>query len=314
MIRVTLQGINPSTSVAHHYVIAGQPVVIQQRVDTLEGFHKGAASERFEELLSNHREIRLLSAANSDLRFHDLTPLANKARRLRYWRRGRRGQFDIDGVPTCCVDFKDNHIHIMNGRDLSSQLNIEVALGPALIVLLAYQQLYCLHASSVSTPAGTIAFIAESGSGKSTLAEHQDNDWQQISDDILPLRTMQKVKLIELLADYPQLKLIKAKPEGLDSSSRPLDHIIRINPEPSEKIEFRQLSAVESMLQVVRHTVAAKIFSSRVMHDHAGFARRVSLCTAVSEVSYPRDWSVLSELRESIVEYCTTQSPNKRHA
>ncbi len=313
MIRVTVQGINTSTASAHHYLIAGQPVVVQHRVEALEAFLKGAASPQFAALLGNHREIKLLSATNSELRFHDLTPMASRAHRLRYWRRGRRGQIDIDGAPACCIDFKDSHIHIVNGQDMNSQLNLELVLGPALIVLLAYQKIYCLHAGVVQTPVGNIAFIAESGAGKSTLSQNQDDEWKQLSDDIAPVRDVKNAKLIELLPDFPQLKLVNARAADAPKHAVSLDHLIRINPEPvapsstTESIRIRKMQPVESLLQVVRHTVSAKLFSSPIMHKHASFARRVSMAVPMSEVSYPRTWETLPELRQRIVDHCRAE-------
>ena len=84
---------------------------------------------------------------------------------------------------------------------------------------------------------------------------------------------------------------------------KPLDYLLRINPVPSEKLGFAELSRTEAMLQVVRHTVAAKLFDSNALHQHAGVARKVSMCVPVIEISYPRNIDQLSSLRESIVDY-----------
>ena len=302
MIRVTIQGLD--TTSAFRYTIAGQPVVVQREVAILEKFLEGRASDQFARLLGNHRDIKLLSATNAELRYHNVTPLAGEDHRLRYWRRGRRGQIDIDGVAVCCIDFKDRHIHVLDARDVNGQLNLEVVVGPALVVLLAYLSNYCLHASAVSTSAATVAFIGESGAGKSTLAQDQGVAWRQLSDDVLPLQTQAGERIIELNTDFPQLKLNQAcVPQGI-TEKKSLDLLIRLSPTPTEQIEFTEVGPKESLIQVVRHTVAAKLFSAPMMDKHAGFARKVSLCVPMVELSYPRDWEQLTELRARISDYC----------
>ena len=304
MIRVTVQGINSTTTTAHHYNIAGHSMVVQHKVDALEKYSKGEASEQFAELLANHREIKTLSAVNAELRYHDLTLLAGEAHRLRYWRRGRRGQIDIDGSPSCYIDFKDKHIHVINGRDLNAQLSLEIVLGPAYVIMLAYFSTYCMHASAVSTEIGTIVFLAESGVGKSTLAEHQDDGWNQISDDILPLKAQKGARVIEMHADFPQLKLNHACVAQGVPKMQELNYLIRLKPESSDSIEFSKMSRKDCLLQVIRHTVAAKLFSQPMMQKHASFARKVSLCVPMAELSYPRDWDSLADLRQRIIAFC----------
>ena len=307
MIRVTVQGINNETTPAFHYAIAGQPVVVQHKVDALDEYSKGAASAEFARLLAKHRQIKILSASNSELRYHASTPLAGGSHRLRYWRKGRRGQIDIDGSPSCYIDFKDQHIHVLNGGDLNVQLNLEVVIGPALLVLMAYMSRYCLHASAVMTPVGTIAFLAESGLGKSTLAENQGNEWAQVSDDVLPIRVHQSVRVVEVRSDFPQLKLNGASvPQGVPDA-QPLDYMIRLKPTPTKRIEFTKVSAKDRLIQVVRHTVAAKLYSRPIMQSHVSFARKVSLYVPMAELEYPRDWAELPELRERITEFCGEQ-------
>ena len=304
MIRITVQGINSDTTSAYRYTIAGQPIVVQQEVAALEKFSEGTASAQFAELLATYRPIKALSAANSEMRYHDLTPLDGEPRRLRYWRKGRRGQIDVDGMPCCYVDFKDSHIHVLNGRDMNAQLNLEAVIGLALAVLLAYSSNYCLHASAVSTPAGNIAFIGGSGSGKSTLALDQGEAWRQISDDVLPLRAIKGQRLIEMHADFPQLKLNKACVPQDIPEVKILDLLVRLKAVATDDIEFNEVPLKESLVEVVRHTVAAKFFSAPMMEKHASFARKVSLCVPMVELAYPQEWEQLPELRQHIVEFC----------
>ena len=79
-----------------------------------------------------------------------------------------------------------------------------------------------------------------------------------------------------------------------------MDALFRLRSEPSKQIEFRRLEKTEAMLQIVRHTVAAKLFNRAMMKDHARFAKRLSTAVPIFEVSYPRNIEELPRLREAI--------------
>lgn len=287
---------------AHHYVLAGQPVVFESRVMALEAYRIGAASERFSELLLHFREPKILNASNSRLTYHGQAPFDNQQRRVRFWRSGRRAQIDIDTEPVCQIDFEGSHIHLLDAALFDTPVNLEVVTGPALVLLLAELGVYCLHAGAVSTSAGNIGLIAESGVGKSTLAKHVDAQWQQISDDTLPVGLPSKdMQRPELYADFPQLKLQNAAVKIRAEPGAKLSFLLRISPEPTQATVFKKMDRAASMLQIIRHTVAAKLFDQTLMKQHADFAKHVSKGVPMLEVSYPRSESGLADLRNEIV-------------
>ena len=75
---------------------------------------------------------------------------------------------------------------------------------------------------------------------------------------------------------------------------------------PSNSISFSVLPRVQAMLQIVRHTVAAKLFDTDTLREHARFAKKVSTLVPVVEVSYPRDLDKLDYLRQSIIDYLSS--------
>ena len=176
-----------------------------------------------------------------------------------------------------------------------------------LVLLLTLNDTYCMHAGAVDTIVGRIGIIAESGAGKSTLSQHVGDDWRQVSDDIMPLQISDSGSAIEVFADFPQLKLSDNKAvcggKGNDGDRKKLDYFLRINPVPSNDISFSVLPRVQAMLQIVRHTVAAKLFDTDTLHQHARFAKKVSTLVPVIEVSYPRNLDKLDYLRQSIIDY-----------
>lgn len=299
---------------AYHYKIAGQQLVFQNRVDALKRFEIGPASQSYQQILSNRKvHYERLSAANAKLIYYGSAPFENKIQDVRYWRMKHLAQVDVGGMPICQIDFSDDQISLLNMNSVDDRLNLEVITGPALITLLAKQDVYCLHAGAVTTAAGNVALIAESGTGKSTLSAHTSEDvnssqWSQIADDILPLSVDRiNVKGAYLFPDFPQLKLPNSIAKNSTVKNRDLDFILRLNPKPAETIQFRPILGAESMLQLIRHTVAAKLFGDSVMRRHARFARNVSLFAPMFEVSYPRDMDALPELRKTIVEFLLKQ-------
>ena len=302
VIRVTGRGVAADTQ-AVHYRVAGQALACQNAMRGLDAFESGLASRHFTDLLTKFVEPAMMTATNSTLRYSGRAYFDGEFRDVRFWQVGELGQIDIDRVPACQIDFGDSHIHVLNCEPLGSGLNLELITGPALVLLLAQTQVYCMHAGAVDTNAGRIGIVAESGSGKSTLSAHHGAQWSQVSDDIMPLVADDREERIDVLPDFPQLKLSGNVIVDSPKARKPLDYLLRINPVPSEKLSFAALSRTEAMLQVVRHTVAAKLFDSNALHQHAGFARKVSMCVPVIEISYPRNIDQLSSLRESIVDY-----------
>lgn len=302
MIRVTGRGLAANTQ-ARYYSVAGQRLVCQNSMMGLDAFSSGLATTHFTDLISSFEEFTMMTAANSELRYSGKAYFDKEFREVRFWRSGNRGQIDIDGVPACQINFEESHIHVLNCEALGDGLNLELITGPALVLLLASRDVYCMHAGAVDTAVGRIGIIAESGAGKSTLSAHKDDSWSQVADDIMPVTFDGASKLIDVLPNFPQLKLDNNVVPGLSKARKPLDYLLRINPTPSEEISFNVLPRTQAMLQVVRHTVAAKLFDINALHKHANFAKRVSLYVPVIELSYPRNSNQLDDLHKAIIDH-----------
>jgi hypothetical protein len=288
---------------AAHYCVAGQPLVCQSAMPGLADYANGLATPSFTELLTKFIERPILTAANSKLRYFGRAYFDGDFREVRYWRHGCRGQLDINGIPACEIDFAELHIHVLNDEPLGVGLNLEIITGPALVLLLNQQQIYCMHAGAVDTPVGRIGIVAESGAGKSTLSRHLDPHWSQVSDDIMPLSISKKESAILVLPDFPQLKMPNNSVTDAPKMKQQLDYLLRVDPVPSVDIHFDVLPRTQAMLQVVRHTVAAKLFDTNTLQQHAEFAKTVTSCVPVIQISYPRDMEQLSNVRSSIIEY-----------
>lgn len=297
----------------HCYTIAGQRLVFEDQVASLALFGQVVASSqdraRLEEPYLIEGDPRMVfNRRNAKRYYQGQARFDNRDRNVTYWRRRGVSQIDIDDEPICQIDFAKQRIHLLNDRSFDNRVNLEVVTGPALVLLLAEQDIYCLHAGAINTSAGNIAFIAESGSGKSTLSANVDKNWSQLSDDILPLQLNRPDRTVELMTNFPQLKLDGASIVQPDMTRQKLDFIIRINQKPNAEVQLKEVSRADGLLQVIRHTVAARLFGQTLMKRHAKFSKRVSGRVPILELSYPRDITQLDTLRATIVEYLSNRS------
>lgn len=304
MIRITAK-YSRGSKIAHHYKIAGKRIVFQSEVAELTKFHVEPATKKYSEILSRFANTSEFNLANATLVYEGEAPLGGEICKVACWRQGRFFQIDLDGKPACYGNTAEAHIHLLRKGQFSDATNLELVTGPALILLLAVNDIYCLHASAVKTKAGNVAFIGESGVGKSTLAKHAGQGWEQISDDILPVQTENKHDLqavtLDVLTDFPQLKRKQACVYRGKENTCNLDWVIHITREPSDKLRFRKLNRIPAMLLVVRHTVAARLFNAAEIQQHAEFAKAVSAALPVYEIKYPRNKRELDRLRLKIV-------------
>jgi len=305
MIRITRQGglATEQKEVAHHYSIGGHRVVFDTRVNTLQKFSEGHATLRYSELLGGLPDPVELSSDNAKLQYQGLAPFDQAQREIRCWIQNNNFQLDLEGKPVCRVDLDKKHIRLLSPKPFDDRLNLEIVTGPALMIALAARGVYGLHAGAILAERGAVGFIAESGVGKSTLSSSAEPDWRQLCDDIMPLeQTVDQEGYTYFLHDFPQLKLPNSVAPTRPRGETQLGALIRLNAVESREIKFSRLKKAEALLQIVRHTVAAKLFDRSMMKHHVRFAKRLSTSVPMFEVSYPRDLDRLGELRSAILE------------
>lgn len=176
------------------------------------------------------------------------------------------------------------------GSSLSTQN--EAILGAPLIYALALQGVWCLHASAVEINGSIMVFLGESGAGKSTLAAFlaQQPGVKLASDDILPIRLLNG----NLFASpqFPQLKLpAKSQPAQYLPKKLPLSKIYLLKEQPS--VVFESLSASQTALTLISHTVAARLFDEQLLSKHFEFCGQISSQVQLQTFAYPRVYSQL---------------------
>jgi len=196
-------------------------------------------------------------------------------------------------------------------------------LGPALGVLLHQRGQLILHASSVATTKGVVAFLGASGWGKSTMAATlHSRGYRVVADDVTAVQVDAATGVPVVFPGFPQLKLwpeavvsLGEAPErlpcvepGWDKRARsvasgfaqealPLRRIYLLAEGESHKIE--PLSPQEGLVELIRHTYGAH-FLRTIEASHFIQCATVAKSISIARLRRPRVLSELSELTQLV--------------
>lgn len=163
-------------------------------------------------------------------------------------------------------------------------------LGPALVLALARQDVWCLHASAVEMEGRAILFLGRSGAGKSTLAHRLASNGvvsRRLADDVVPVAVAGGT--LWCLPHFPQLKLGATEQAGADVPERmPVGAVYCLEEAEDDcggrAEELTQRSAVGVLVQ---RTVAARLFDKQLLKRHLGFCAAAAAAVSMQRVAYP---------------------------
>ena len=245
---------------------------------------------------------RLTRPARPNLIFQGPGRIGNVVGEVQCIRNTNGFQLEVDRAGTVGINSQGTEI-VLHERAPNGSPDVlsEVVLGPALILALALQGTWCLHASAVASSGQVVCFLGRSGSGKSTLAaflDEFDRSYCRLADDILPVRPGRDG--LDTLPRYPQLKLPPdAQPSlGVAAERVPLAaiYVIAGTDRVETKPEVRSLAAQDATLALVRLTVAARIFDNHLLARHLAFCANVAGQIPVRELAYPRSYDMLPKV------------------
>lgn len=177
----------------------------------------------------------------------------------------------------------------------------ESVLGPTLILALALQDVWCLHASAAVCGGKVVLFSGESGDGKSTLARHlgMQAGWQRVGDDILPVIHSQDH--LYALPRFPQLKIPPEQQPSLGLDARLKIHAIYFLNKKSAQdrvVHAHAMPPTAAALALTRHSVAARLFSKDRMKAHLDFCSWTAQNIPVYELDYPHHYESLEDVQK----------------
>jgi hypothetical protein len=192
--------------------------------------------------------------------------------------------------------------HLSSEPDADPFDFVQAALGPPLILALALQGVWCMHASAFQYEGNAVALIGESGSGKSTLVDYlrRVDHFQRLADDLLPVAWMNNA--IQAFPHFPQLKLAANDQPVLSQPVQlPLTRIYLLDVTPTQdQLSLEQLTSREGVKALLRHTVGARLFDRLLLERHLDFCIQAVSCVSIHRLIYPRRHESLSAVSAAL--------------
>ena len=180
----------------------------------------------------------------------------------------------------------------------------ETLLGPPLLLALAGNRRFALHASAVQMGGhGLWLFLGDSGAGKSTLAAYigAQPSCRRVADDVLPV--CWRREQLWALPWYPQLKLGReaqcgggAMPERLEVLGMcQLNFVSAVN-----SVAVERLSCPDALITLIRQTVSARLFSPALLAAHLDACARTVETLPLYRLDVPRQLARLGEVYRTL--------------
>jgi hypothetical protein len=230
--------------------------------------------------------------------------IAENLTQVSIWRDSDRYVLDIREIGRFSVARNGTRIQTIATLDeVAPHIISQTVLGPPLVLALALQGVWCLHASAVRYGEQAIAIMGESGSGKSTLAEYANRlqGTSRVADDIFPIACENGA--LHAYPYFPQLKFPPEEQPALGIPHRiPVQWICILRESgDSGEISIQRLSTREAALALVRHTVASRLFDRALLAQHFEFCVRAAIAVGFLRLSYPRQYHCLPDVWQAIV-------------
>ena len=266
------------------YRICNQIVNASQTIHALTAFKTNQDMHP----VVNQSNDTIFSKANSQLLFKGSSWLAGKDRPLSCSRLDTGYLIEVPDIANFHVTTdKPGITQLDDDNDQKSDCVFEeILLGPPLMLTLAINQLFALHASAVRVKNKAVLFVGESGFGKSTLAQwlNESTPLTRLADDISVLeKTKNKHKL---MPDFLQMKL---SDEQQQANTEPveLSAIVLLNRQANTAIELTQLDPLNSIKTLVNHSVATQLFDKSLAQQHLAFMSEITQNLPIYSLNYP---------------------------
>ena len=267
------------------YKICGRKIISNQKISSLSAFSLATNNEKIAV------GLRDFEFDNGVTIYKGTSWLAEKNRQI-ICSKVDRG-FLVD-VPEISAFFVSNDgLLIIQRSDSNTKTEVNnlklehILIGPALMLALALNQLFGLHASAVRLENKAILFTGESGFGKSTMARHlqQEPDFDRLSDDISVISELESDFVLN--NDFPQLKLSDNN-QKFNHPVINLGAVILLNRQSSDKdVSLIKLNSIDAVQALLNHAVAAQLFDKELVNLHLKFMANLATQIPVYKLNYP---------------------------
>ncbi|HSG31729.1 MAG TPA: hypothetical protein VLB82_09305 [Thermodesulfobacteriota bacterium] len=290
-----------SSKYFYNYRICGTSLYSDTGIRELTAFHKGKTLNNIDS------SSPIKQTGDFDLVYNGPGFIADKIREVRLYSRKSQYKLFIKDIATLIIDYSSENkiIYLLQTDTADISLLIEALLGPALILCLALDGIFCFHASAVKYKNKALLFIGRSGAGKSTLAEYLKNYSEgkiiRLADDIAPVKMENNIAYI--MPHFPQLKLPDEKQYPVKSSQKleisAIYHLKKDNRRNS--IYIKELNSTEKALTIISNTVASRLFDGSLNKDHIRFSTDLANAVSLNNMVYPHCKVILNNILNQII-------------
>ena len=162
----------------------------------------------------------------------------------------------------------------------------QLLLGPPLMLALALNNQFALHASAVMIDQKAVLFVGDSGFGKSTIAKwlSEDAKINRLTDDISVIIDQHGDYLLE--SGFPQLKL-EENQQNPHLPPTQITAVVLLHREQECTPQLSKLQTIESVAVLVNHSVASQLFDKQLAESHLSFMATLSSKVPIYRLDYP---------------------------
>lgn len=158
-----------------------------------------------------------------------------------------------------------------------------IVIGPALLMLLAELNKFCLHASAFASPRGTWLVLASSGTGKSTLARTaMGMGWTRLADDLCVIGVEASGEAT-LYAHFPQPKLSNHEqyPEAAPAQLPIAGIAVLTRGAAGQAVRVQGVAALHAL---IAHSVATRLLTCEQLGRHLQVCGALAACVPIWRV------------------------------
>jgi hypothetical protein len=186
---------------------------------------------------------------------------------------------------------------------------LEAVLGPGLILALALDGTFTLHAGAVAARDGAVLFLGESGAGKSTVARALAGlpGFEPIADDVLPGEV--GVAGLTGLPHFPQLKLPESEQYGAARPARVRVRAILLlagDEGAGDDVRIDRPAASDAVLALASSIVAARLFDAPLRVRSLDFCVAAVAAVPVHRLTFPKRLESLSAIADAVAAHLAT--------
>ncbi len=286
------------------YRVAGEEIWATTAIAELSSFSVTQKDENMRALSIRRAHVEPGPAANYT--FRGRAWLVRSHRQIECRKEDTGFYIQIAGIGVFMADIEIGSIQFWPAQQKPNPSEVvEALLGPPLILMLAARGVHCLHASAVIYNGRVLAFVGASGRGKSTLARslsaRPGTPFRLAADDTLPFRI--RAARVDALPHYPQLKYPpQRQPAQGAPESLPLAAVYVLHDgEETEHASVASLAPSAAAIEIVRNTVASKLFDQTLMRDHLLAATNMAGHTPIRLLNYPHTNASLDKAYKALL-------------